>query len=185
MCYGKFRRWNPCFKDLVGTDLVLETREHTVQEEEKDFLTFSTPPWFGINYPMGEFLKYGSLMFVIISIDYWLLTPWLLVLVLASRFENLIFSPPPFFIGFLGLHLWCMEVPRLGVQLELQLLDYFTATAISDPSHVCKLHHSSRKCWILNLLSEARDETCNLMVPSQIRFHCTKTGTPIHEFSLE
>ena len=32
------------------------------------------------------------------------------------------------------------------------------------------LHHSSWQCWILNLLSEARDRTCNLMVPSQIHF---------------
>ena len=28
---------------------------------------------------------------------------------------------------FLGLHLWHMEVPRLGVKLELQLLAYTTA----------------------------------------------------------
>ena len=26
-----------------------------------------------------------------------------------------------------------------------------------DPSHICGLHHSSWQCWILNLLSEARD----------------------------
>ena len=32
---------------------------------------------------------------------------------------------------------------------------------------------------ILNPLSEARDQTCNLMVPSQIRFHCAMMGTPI------
>uniref|UniRef100_A0A8D0RRC0 Glycerophosphodiester phosphodiesterase domain containing 1 n=1 Tax=Sus scrofa TaxID=9823 RepID=A0A8D0RRC0_PIG len=31
--------------------------------------------------------------------------------------------------------------------------------------HVCSLHHSSRQCWILNPLSEARDRTCNFMVP--------------------
>ena len=31
---------------------------------------------------------------------------------------------------FLGPHLWYMEVPRLGVELELQLLAYTTATAI-------------------------------------------------------
>ena len=36
-------------------------------------------------------------------------------------------------------------------------------------SHVCDLHHSSRQRWILNPLSKARDRTCNLMVPSQIR----------------
>ena len=36
-----------------------------------------------------------------------------------------------------------MEVPRLGVQLELQLTTYLTATASQDLSHVCDLHHSS------------------------------------------
>ena len=83
---------------------------------------------------------------------------------------------------FLGLHLWHMEVPRLGVQLELQLPGYTTAT--SDPSHVFDLHHSPRQCWILNPLSSARDQTCNLMVPSQICFPCATTGTPALTFLL-
>ena len=33
-------------------------------------------------------------------------------------------------------------------------------------------------CWILNPLSEARDQTCNLTVPSWIHFCYTMTGTP-------
>ena len=37
---------------------------------------------------------------------------------------------------FLGLHLQQMEAPRLGVELELQLLAYTTATATQDRSHV-------------------------------------------------
>ena len=41
------------------------------------------------------------------------------------------------------------EVPSLGVQSELQPLDYTRATATPDPSHVCYLHHSSWQCWIL------------------------------------
>ena len=48
-----------------------------------------------------------------------------------------------------------MEVPRLGGELELQLLAYTTSTATPDPSHVCNLHHSSRQRRILNPLSEA------------------------------
>ena len=36
----------------------------------------------------------------------------------------------------------------------------------------------SRQRWILNPLSGAWDQTCNLMVPSQIHFHCATTGTP-------
>ena len=71
---------------------------------------------------------------------------------------------------FLGLHPWHIEVARLGVTLELQLLAYTTATAMPDPSHVCKVHHSSRQRWLLNPLSEARDGTHNFMVPSRIRF---------------
>ena len=61
------------------------------------------------------------------------------------------------------------EVPRLGVQLELQSPAYTTATETRDPSRVCDLHHSSRHCWILNPLNEARDQTCILMDPSQVR----------------
>ena len=43
------------------------------------------------------------------------------------------------FFGFLGLHLWHMEVPRLGVPSELQLLAYTTATATAtwDRSCIC------------------------------------------------
>ena len=82
------------------------------------------------------------------------------------------------FLVFLGLHLWHMEVPRLGVQSELQLLGYTTATATPDPSRICNLNHSSRQRWILNTLSKARDWTHSLMVPRQIRLYCTMMGTP-------
>ena len=47
------------------------------------------------------------------------------------------------FLIFLGLHLRQMEVPRLGVELELQLLAYTIATAMLDLSHICDLHCSS------------------------------------------
>ena len=40
------------------------------------------------------------------------------------------------------------------------------------------LHHSSQQRRIGNPVSEARDQTHNLMVPIQIRFYCTKMGTP-------
>ena len=70
-----------------------------------------------------------------------------------------------------------MEVPRLGFELELQLPAYTTATATQDLSHICNLHYSSWEHQVLNTLSEARDQTRNLMVPSQIRFLCAMTGT--------
>ena len=79
---------------------------------------------------------------------------------------------------FLGPHPCHMEVPRLGVKTELQLPAYATATATPDQSCICDLHHSSQQGQILNPLNKARDQTRNLMVPSQIHFHCAMTGTP-------
>ena len=63
-----------------------------------------------------------------------------------------------------------MKVPRLGVELELQLPASATATATQDLSHICDLHHSLWQCWILNPLSEARDQTCVLMDTSRVRY---------------
>ena len=73
-----------------------------------------------------------------------------------------------------------MVVPTLGVESELQLLAYIIAMATQDPSHICNLHHSSWQHGILNPLSEARDQTRNLMVPS--RFIST---APQQEFQKE
>ena len=38
-----------------------------------------------------------------------------------------------FFLFFILLYLWHMEVPRLGVESELQLPAFTTATAMPDP----------------------------------------------------
>ena len=59
-----------------------------------------------------------------------------------------------------------MELPRLEVEWELQVLAYATTTAMQDLSHTCDLRHSSRERWILNPPSEARDRTHILMVTS-------------------
>ena len=77
-----------------------------------------------------------------------------------------------------------MEIPRLGVESELQPPVYAAATATQNPSHICDLHHSSWQHWILNPLSEARDQTRNLMVPSQIHFRCAMMGTPPLSFLI-
>ena len=53
------------------------------------------------------------------------------------------------FACFVGLHLWHMEGPRLGIESELHLPACTTATAMRDPSHICDLHHSSRQHRIL------------------------------------
>ena len=84
-----------------------------------------------------------------------------------------------FMYCFLGPHPQHVEVPRLGVQLELQLLAYATATAMEDLSHVCDLYHSSQAPpWAFNPLSETGDRTGNLMVPNQICLCCTMMGSP-------
>ena len=49
--------------------------------------------------------------------------------------------------SFLGLHLPHMEVPRLGVEWELQLPAYASGTAMPDPSHV----HTYTAAWVATL----------------------------------
>ena len=60
------------------------------------------------------------------------------------------------------------------------------ATASLHHSHSIgsDLHHSSWPCQIPNPLSEAKDRTHNLMVPSQIHFHCATMGAPEFAFLL-
>ena len=67
-----------------------------------------------------------------------------------------------------------MEVPRLGVESELQLLA--TATATQDLSHVFDLHRSSQQRWIPNLLIEARDQTHMLTDTRQSRNPLSRNG---------
>ena len=92
---------------------------------------------------------------------------------------SVFFSVKEDFFGFLGLHLWHMEVPRLGVKMELLLPAYTTATW--DLSRICDLHHSSRQCWILNPLSLARNQTHVLIDTSWVRYSWATTGTPEEE----
>ena len=72
-----------------------------------------------------------------------------------------------------------MEVPTLGVESELQLPAYATATAIWDLSHIWNLHHSLGQHRTPNWLSKARDWTCILRDTSWIQFHCATMGIPI------
>ena len=87
------------------------------------------------------------------------------------------------FLLFLGLLPRHMEVPRLGVELELQPSAYARATATPDPSLVCNLHHSSQQYQILNLLSKARDRPRNLMVPSRIHSPLRHARNSYHVYS--
>ena len=46
---------------------------------------------------------------------------------------------------FLGPHPWHMEVPTLGVQLELELPAYTRAIATPDPSRFCDLQNGNTR----------------------------------------
>ena len=45
-------------------------------------------------------------------------------------------------------------------------------------SELCDLHHSSWQCWVLNLLSEARDWTHILMDTRRVSYHWATVETP-------
>ena len=51
-----------------------------------------------------------------------------------------IFSPYIDIFCFLGLHPRHMDIPRLGVESELQLPAYARATTHTGPDWVCNLH---------------------------------------------
>ena len=61
-----------------------------------------------------------------------------------------------------------MEVPGLGVKSKLQVQAYATAMATPDLNSICKLCQSLQQHWILNPLSEARDQTRILMDTSRV-----------------
>ena len=58
----------------------------------------------------------------------------------------------------------------------------YTIATTWDPSCVWSLHHSSWQCWIVNLLSKAKDGTHNLTVTSQIRFPLCTMETLVNLF---
>ena len=71
-----------------------------------------------------------------------------------------------------------MECPGLRVKSELQLLSYTIATATWDQRHILDLLPSLRQHWILNPLSEARNQICVLMDTSQVLNPLATIGTP-------
>ena len=75
------------------------------------------------------------------------LNPPLINNVTLSKFLKLYYFFNFNFFFFLQPHLVHKEVPRLGVESELQLLAYVTATATL--SHICHLCHSLHQCHIL------------------------------------
>ena len=101
-----------------------------------------------------------------------------------------------FFLPSFLLHLQHMEVPRLGVELELQLLAYTTTKATWNLSHICDLHeavpdsypteqvqgsnpHPHGLCWVLNLLSYHGNSSRDAFLKYRKQFFClTPSGMP-------
>ena len=71
------------------------------------------------------------------------------------------------------------KFPDQGVELELQLPAYTTATATQDPRCVCNLYQRSKQCWILNPLSAARDHTCIFVDTSRVHSLLSHNGNSI------
>ena len=69
----------------------------------------------------------------------------------------------PSFLSSFSLHLRHMEAPRLGVKSKLQLLAYSTAIAALYLRCICYLSCSLWLCQTLNPVSEARDQTHNIV----------------------
>ena len=72
--------------------------------------------------------------------------------------------------------MWHMEVPGLGVELEL------VATAAKDPGCIYDPCHSLQKQWILNPLSKVRDQTCILMDTMFLLNLLSPNGTLVFSF---
>ena len=80
--------------------------------------------------------------------------------------------------GYLFIYfLFCFFRPALVACEGSQARGLTPQPQLQDLSRVCDLHHSSGQCLILNLLSESRNRTCNLMVPSRLCFCFTMMGT--------
>ena len=83
-----------------------------------------------------------------------------------------------FLFSFLGSYPRRMEVPRLGVDSELQLPAYATATATQDLSRVCLVYHSLQQHQILNHWVRPRIEPAFSWIPVRFLTHWATTGTP-------
>ena len=82
-----------------------------------------------------------SFLFLIIpfhtDVKQYLIEILICISMLVSDIEHLFMYL--FFFSFLGQHLWHKEFPRLGVELEMKLPAYATATATWDLSHIYDL----------------------------------------------
>ena len=115
----------------------------------------------------------GSLIFSSASSKLFLNTPGNFFILLVSAPEFLFV---PFCISLFICFWFCLFVCLFSFysltcdiqrflgwgQIGTAAAVYNTAMATPDPGHICSLYHSFQQCWILNPLSEARDQTCIL-----------------------
>ena len=73
-----------------------------------------------------------------------------------------------FFFFFLWQHSWHMEVFRLGVLSELQLLAFTTATATLDPSSICHLCSTCGNAGHLTHRARSGIEPTSSHIPCQV-----------------
>ena len=100
--------------------------------------------------------------------------------ILVKGFPQSSYLPFLFFLFFffLGWLLGHMEIPRLGIQSELQLPAYTTVTATWDLSCVCSLHCSLWQHRILNPVSEPGMEPSSSWILVRFVTHWATKGTP-------
>ena len=75
-----------------------------------------------------------------------------------------------------------MEIPRQGMELELQLPAYIIGTETPGLRHICDLHHYWQQNQILNPWSGTKDRTCILMDTSQVRYQWATMETPVFTY---
>ena len=93
-------------------------------------------------------------------------------------FSFSIFSITFFFLFRAALVAYISSQTRGGIKAIAASLSTATSIATADLSCFCNLHHSSWQCWIVNPLSEVRDQICILRDTSLVPFHCATMGTP-------
>ena len=103
-------------------------------------------------------------------------TSWVYLPLSHDANSKLIFFPQ--FFVFLEQHPQHMDVPRLGIYLELQLPVYDTVRAMPDPCHIFDLHHRSRQCWILNHWTRPGIKPASSWELFGFLFHWATMGTP-------
>ena len=86
---------------------------------------------------------------------------------MGTPFFFLVFLPVSFFAVFLFLLFRAILAAYGGSQARGQI--GAAAAVLPQP----------QQHWILNPLNKARDQTCNLIVPSWICFCCAMMGTPV------